>query len=170
MKASDTLVDRQATERTKNLYQNLKDIQKSGKVLFGHQEATSYGRTWVGDKNRSDVKDVTGSHPAVIGLDFANVTTSDSEPFEKAKHELITSVVDTYNRGGVSTFAWHASNPGNSPPHRTPVAHRFHALLYCIPAIFIDRHTVIFEPLLYQFTEIVKLVFIFFFVLLHFHA
>lgn len=113
VKASDILVDRQATERTKNLYQNLKDIQKSGKVLFGHQEATSYGRTWVGDKNRSDVKDVTGSHPAVIGLDFANVTTSDSERFEKAKHELITSVVDTYNRGGVSTFAWHASNPAN---------------------------------------------------------
>ena len=55
VKASDTLVDMQATERTKNLYQNLKDIQKSGKVLFGHQEATSYGRTWVGDKNRSDV-------------------------------------------------------------------------------------------------------------------
>ena len=77
----------------------MKDIQKSGKVLFGHQEATSYGRTWVGDKNRSDVKDVTGSHPAVIGLDFANVTTSDSERFEKAKHELITSVVGT-----VSTF------------------------------------------------------------------
>lgn len=113
VKASDILVDRQATERTKILYQNLKDIQKSGKVLFGHQEATSYGRTWVGDKNRSDVKDVTGSHPGVIGLDFANVTTSDSEQFEKAKYELITSVVDTYNRGGISTFAWHASNPAN---------------------------------------------------------
>lgn len=107
------LVDKSATDRTKALYRNLMKIQQEGKVLFGHQEATSYGRTWVGEKDRSDVKDVTGSHPAVIGLDFAGVTVSDSLLFEKAKQHLVSSVVDTYNRGGISTFAWHVSNPAN---------------------------------------------------------
>jgi len=107
------LIDKQATRRTKNLYRNLINIQHEGKVLFGHQDATSYGRTWVDNRDRSDVKDVTGSHPAVIGLDFADVTTTDFRKFEKAKQFLITSVCDTYKRGGISTFAWHASNPAN---------------------------------------------------------
>jgi len=110
---SVNLIDRQATPLTRNLYRNLIKIQTEGKVMFGHQEATSYGRTWVGDKDRSDVKDVTGSHPAVIGLDFSGVTTTDSLRYEKAKQHLVNSVIDTYNRSGISTFAWHASNPAN---------------------------------------------------------
>lgn len=107
------LVDNQATKETKALFRNLMKIQNEGKVLFGHQDATSYGRKWVGESDRSDVKDVTGSHPAVIGLDFAAVTTNDRVSFENVKRTLATSVIDTHRRGGVSTFAWHASNPAN---------------------------------------------------------
>lgn len=107
------LIDEKASSLTINLYNNLKKIRDNGKVLFGHQDATTYGRKWVGDKDRSDVKDVTGSHPAVIGLDFANVTTSDSSKYRKAKNVLVSSVKETYQRGGISTFAWHASNPAN---------------------------------------------------------
>lgn len=107
------LIDKHATEWTKALYHNLSKMQNEGKILFGHHEATSYGRTWVGDKDRSDVKDVTGSHPAVIGLDYMGVTTSDPQKFEQAKQTLVASVTDTYRRGGITTFAWHASNPAN---------------------------------------------------------
>jgi len=107
------MADKEATRKTKTLFYNLMKIQNEGKVLFGHQEATSYGRTWVGDKDRSDVKDVTGSHPAVIGLDFAGVTTSDKQRYEKEKKALVKSVIETYKRGGLTTFAWHASNPAN---------------------------------------------------------
>lgn len=113
MSLNAQLIDKEATDRTHNLYRNLMKIQKEGKALFGHQDATSYGRTWVGEKGRSDVKDVTGSHPAVIGLDFADVTTSDTEKSEKSKRFLMASVSDTYKRGGITTFAWHASNPAN---------------------------------------------------------
>ena len=108
------LIDKDASPMTKALFYNLRKIQNKGKVLFGHQEATTYGRTWYGDKDRSDVKDITGSHPAVIGLDFANVTVIDTEQFLKEKAKLIKSVIDTYNRGGISTFAWHQKNPSNS--------------------------------------------------------
>lgn len=107
------LVDKQASRKTVALFRNLKKLQDEGKVLFGHQSATEYGRTWSGDKDRSDVKDITGSHPAVIGLDFMSLCTREAKGFDKAKESLVTLVVDTYNRGGVSTFAWHAPNPAN---------------------------------------------------------
>jgi len=107
------LVDKNASEKTKALFHNLKKIQNNGKVLFGHQEATTYGRSWYGDKDRSDVKDVTGSHPAVIGLDFADVTETDTPKYLTAKNKLVASVINTYNRGGTSTFAWHQKNPAN---------------------------------------------------------
>jgi len=107
------LIDKKASPKTKILFYNLKKIQDEGKVLFGHQEATTYGRTWYGDEDRSDVKDITNSHPAVIGLDFADVTVTDTDKFLKEKAKLVKSVVDTYNRGGISTFAWHQKNLAN---------------------------------------------------------
>lgn len=109
-KASDNiLVDKQATPKTKALFVNLKKMQTEGKTLFGQQDAILYGRTWVGDEDRSDVKDITGSHPAVIGLDFAGVTKYD----EKSNQKLIKAVQDTYRRGGIVSFSWHMSNPAN---------------------------------------------------------
>ena len=56
------LIDNAATKETNSLYSNLKAISQQH-VLFGHQHATEYGHGWSGDKNRSDVKSVTGSHP-----------------------------------------------------------------------------------------------------------
>lgn len=107
------LIDKHASNKTKALFHNLKKVQDEGKVLFGHQDATVYGRTWYGDEDRSDVKDITGSHPAVIGLDFADVTATNAEQFLKEKARLTKLVVDTYQRGGISTFAWHQTNPAN---------------------------------------------------------
>ena len=107
------MVDKKASEKTKALFRNLRDIQKEGKVLFGHQDATVYGRSWYGDKNRSDVQDIAGSHPAIVGLDFADVTVANTTEFLKEKERLVKLVVDTYNRGGISTFAWHQKNPAN---------------------------------------------------------
>ena len=60
--------DQLATKKTKRLFSNLGKLSK-GHTLFGHQHATEYGHGWSGDKDRSDVKSVTGSHPAVIGVD-----------------------------------------------------------------------------------------------------
>lgn len=57
-------IDKKATKETKALYKNLKKIAQS-QILFGHQHATEYGHGWYGDSDRSDVKSVTGSHPAV---------------------------------------------------------------------------------------------------------
>ena len=103
-------IDQSATAETKALFNNLRTIAKNH-TLFGHQHATEYGHGWQGDENRSDVKSVTGSHPAVIGVDIMAFTVGSDEQKKKVKDDLRKIVADTYNRGGVTTVAWHFSNP-----------------------------------------------------------
>jgi mannan endo-1,4-beta-mannosidase len=105
-----SLIDASATPETKALFYNLMALSKAH-TLFGHQHATEYGHGWSGDEDRSDVKSVTGSHPAVIGVDFSGFTVATAEDMETAKAHVRKTVVDTYNRGGVTTVAWHFSNP-----------------------------------------------------------
>lgn len=103
-------IDKKATAETKALFRNLKEISKNH-TLFAHQHATEYGHGWYGDEDRSDVKSVCGSHPAMIGVDLGGFSGRSPEAIEKAKTDLRKNVVDTYNRGGVTTIAWHFSNP-----------------------------------------------------------
>ena len=105
-------IDKKATKETKALYKNLKKLSENH-VLFGHQHATEYGHGWSDEQGRSDVKSVTGSHPAVIGIDFSGLSGRSSEEIEKEKAKLKKSVIDTYERGGVTTVSWHFSNPAS---------------------------------------------------------
>jgi mannan endo-1,4-beta-mannosidase len=105
-----TLVDRNATTETKNLFANLKALSK-GHTLFGHQHATEYGHGWSGEEGRSDVKSVTGSHPAVIGVDLSRFSGQPPEVIKWSKESVRNNIIDTYNRGGVTTIAWHFNNP-----------------------------------------------------------
>jgi mannan endo-1,4-beta-mannosidase len=104
------LSDKKATPETNALFENLQTLSKDH-TLFGHQHATEYGHGWYGDPDRSDVKSVTGSHPAVIGVDLSGFTGRSPEASAKAKDEVRKNVIDTYNRGGVTTVAWHFPNP-----------------------------------------------------------
>ncbi|GAB3162640.1 glycoside hydrolase family 26 protein [Telluribacter humicola] len=104
------LIDPKATPETKALYYNLGRLARK-QILFGHQHATEYGHGWNGEADRSDVKSVTGSHPAVIGVDFSGLSGRLPQAIEQAKESLRRQIVDTYNRGGVTTVAWHFSNP-----------------------------------------------------------
>jgi mannan endo-1,4-beta-mannosidase len=103
-------IDKKATRETKALYKSLRRLSKKH-TLFGHQHATEYGRGWSNEPDRSDVKSVTGSHPAVIGVDFSGFSGRPPDVIEKYKKDLRKNVVDTYNRGGITTVAWHFSNP-----------------------------------------------------------
>jgi mannan endo-1,4-beta-mannosidase len=104
------LVDQNATAETKALFYNLQELSKNH-TLFGHQHATEYGHGWARDQDRSDVKSVTGSHPAVIGVDLMGFSGRPEEEVRKEKERLRKIVADTYNRGSVTTIAWHFSNP-----------------------------------------------------------
>lgn len=108
--ATHALADVNATQETKALFYNLMQLSKTH-TLFGHQHATEYGHGWSGDADRSDVKSVTGSHPAVIGIDLSGFSGYSSEVIERSKRNVQKIAEDTYNRGGVITIAWHFSNP-----------------------------------------------------------
>ena len=103
-------IDTDATRETKALFKNMMKLSKRH-TMFGHQHATEYGHGWSGESDRSDVKSVTGSHPAVIGVDFSGFSGRSEEAIYRAKEALKKVVVDTYDRGGVTTIAWHFSNP-----------------------------------------------------------
>ncbi|WP_409021882.1 glycoside hydrolase family 26 protein [Dyadobacter sp. LHD-138] len=105
-------IDPKATRETKALYRNLGELSKTN-ILFGHQHATEYGHGWAGDADRSDVKSVSGSHPAVIGVDLSGLSGRPAEDIQKTSEALRQHVVDTYNRGGITTVAWHFSNPAS---------------------------------------------------------
>ena len=98
------MVDPDATPETKALYANLWCIGLDG-VMFGHHDYPSYGIGWKGDKDRSDVKDIVGSHPAVYSLDMAGIDDT------KIRH-----IQEAYKRGGVCMLVWHQSNPLTEGP------------------------------------------------------
>lgn len=106
----NSLIDHDATKETRRLFHNLGKLSK-GHTLFGHQHATEYGHGWFGDKDRSDVKSVTGSHPAVIGVDLSGFSGIPEASIQKVKEDLKKNVAETYDRGGITTVAWHFPNP-----------------------------------------------------------
>jgi len=105
--------DRFATPGTRFLYQSMQRLVGAG-VIFGHHDDMAYGVGWRGDKDRSDIKSVTGSYPALYGWDLAGIergSTVDINgiPFEQQRRY----VQDVYARGGINTFCWHLTNPVN---------------------------------------------------------
>ncbi len=104
------MVDKKATAETRALFMNLAKLSEN-QTLFGHQHATEYGHGWRGDEDRSDVKSVCGSHPAVIGVDISGFSGGNEERIQRNVEALRKNVVDTYERGGVTTVSWHFSNP-----------------------------------------------------------
>jgi Endo-beta-mannanase len=89
-----------------------------GTILYGHQDDLVYGHSWVvtdiaGDPlERSDVKDVTGHYPAIVGFDLGGIELGDDcnldgVPFDLMRRAALTHV----GRGGEVTFSWHPRNP-----------------------------------------------------------
>lgn len=106
------MVDSKATKETKALYENLKKLQQQKSILFGHQDDTAYGIAWMGEKEQSDVKKVTGDYPAVYGWDLGHIETGDSLNIDKVPFDQIRQLIlEAYARGGVNTISWHLQNP-----------------------------------------------------------
>ena len=103
--------DKKATQRTINLYNNLRKVMNKG-VMFGHQDDLAYGVDWRYVPGKSDVKELTGDYPAVYGWEIGNIEHGlpynlDSVPFDKMK----SFIRQGYERGGVITISWHNDNP-----------------------------------------------------------
>lgn len=102
-------IDKNASKKTKALYLNLHETSKIG-VLFGHQDAVAYGVGWKAEKDRSDVKDVSGAYPALYGWDVSklgNTFNIDTVDFGNMK----VWIKEAFKRGGINTVSWHMDNP-----------------------------------------------------------
>jgi mannan endo-1,4-beta-mannosidase len=100
-----------AKSPARQLLNRLKTLQRVG-VMVGHQDDPVYGTSWKWDDGRSDVKEVCGDYPAVMGfelgsLELGQTSNLDKVPFDRMRREIIAQ----HERGGISTLSWHPWNP-----------------------------------------------------------
>ena len=96
---------------SKALAQRLTALQKKG-YMSGHQDDPFYGLTWEWEWGRSDIRDLVGDYPAVMGFDLGGIEMGDrknldSVPFNRIREQLVAHV----ERGGIVTLSWHPRNP-----------------------------------------------------------
>ena len=93
------------------LLSRLKGLTARG-IMFGHQDDPFYGLGWQWDRGRSDVLEVCGDYPAVMGFELGGIEMGDAKsldsvPFVRMREELLAQV----RRGGIATISWHPRNP-----------------------------------------------------------
>ena len=102
-------------EPAKTVAQQLTDrldtLRQKG-IMFGHQDDPMYGLTWAYDKDSSDVKNVCGDYPAVMGFELGGIEMGDEKSLDSVPFTRITEeVINHYKRGGIVTLSWHPRNP-----------------------------------------------------------
>lgn len=103
--------------RTK-LLDCLRASADAGKILYGHQDDLCYGHAWcvedpaADELLRSDVKDVCGKYPAMLGLELGEIELGGDKSLDAVPFLLIRrAALKQVERGGVVTFSWHPRNP-----------------------------------------------------------
>lgn len=123
------VADVEATNSTKLLYHNIRKFSEKG-IAFGHEDATAYGIGWKHEDNpsiiRSDIKEMTGSFPAVHGYDIGHLELGRSHNLDTVSFDLMRDhIQELYERGAIITMSWHLDNPvtNGSSWDKTPAAH-----------------------------------------------
>ncbi len=99
------------------LLSDLTSLIEEGKILFGHQDDLMYGHSWklaedASEYVQSDVKDVTGAYPAVLGLDLGCIELGSTHNLDNNSFvQMREAAVAHHERGGIVTFSWHPRNP-----------------------------------------------------------
>ena len=106
-----TPVTTKRTTTAQLLTDRLGKLQKKG-IMFGHQDDPFYGLGWSYEGGRSDVRDLVGDYPAVMGFELGGIEVGDdknldSVPFQVMRREIIAQ----HRRGGIVTISWHPRNP-----------------------------------------------------------
>lgn len=107
------LADKQAGTETQKLYKNLYHIYGK-RILLGHQDDLAYGVGWKYQEGRSDIKELTGQYPAVMGWDVAGLEKDRPVNIDGVPFKTIEKFIKrTYQNGGINTLSWHMNNPLN---------------------------------------------------------
>ncbi len=102
------------TTPAEQLIERLKNLQTKG-VMFGHQDDPMYGLTWAYDKDSSDVKNVCGDYPAVMGFDMGGIEIADQANLDSVPFTRMTEEIKNHHRrGGIVTLSWHPRNPSTN--------------------------------------------------------
>ena len=93
------------------LAERLDTLRQRG-YMFGHQDDPMYGLTWEYVADSSDVKNVCGDYPAVMGFELGGIEMGDEKSLDSVPFTRITQeVINHYQRGGIVTLSWHPRNP-----------------------------------------------------------
>ena len=111
--------DKKPLETPKDeLVHRLFTYAENGQIAYGHQDDLFYGHAWKVEDwendplERSDVKDVTGKYPVLLGCDLGGIELGadknlDGVPFGLMRKAALKQI----ERGGIVTFSWHPRNP-----------------------------------------------------------
>lgn len=112
-----TPVTTKRTTTAQLLIARLGKLQKKG-IMFGHQDDPFYGLGWSYEEGRSDVRNLVGDYPAVMGFELGGIEVGeeknlDNVPFDLMRREIIAQ----HRRGGIVTISWHPRNPIRAELH-----------------------------------------------------
>jgi mannan endo-1,4-beta-mannosidase len=102
--------DPKATPEAVKLYQKMLKLQHKG-LMFGHQDDMAYGTTWYAQDNRSDVKDICGDYPAIIGWELGHLELGDAYSLDSVYFDRIRAgIIKASAMGAINTISWHHRN------------------------------------------------------------
>ena len=100
------------------LVHQLFTFAENGQIAYGHQDDLAYGHAWCVEDwendplERSDVKDVTGKYPMMVGFDLGGIELGSAENLDGVPFGLIRKAAQFHvERGGIVTLSWHPRNP-----------------------------------------------------------
>ena len=97
--------------QAQQLIERLDSLRSQG-IMFGHQDDPMYGLTWEYDADSSDVKNVCGDYPAIMGFDLGGIEMGDAKNLDSVPFTRIAQeAVSHHLRGGIVTLSWHPRNP-----------------------------------------------------------
>ena len=105
------LVDKNATEKTKQLAIYLKSVANQDKIIFGHQSDTSSHVRADLPANGSDVKDITGSLAAITGVDTLAIAGDSKFATTKESLDHFANLsIEAAKQGSLITVSTHFPN------------------------------------------------------------
>lgn len=113
------LVDVDATEETRQLYDYLRELMESEKIMFGQQHAIDEGLTLLGERPRvaseeSEIFNAVGDYPAVFGWDTLSIDGFEQPGIEGDIEQSILNTVASFqkahNLGAIITLSTHPHN------------------------------------------------------------
>jgi mannan endo-1,4-beta-mannosidase len=103
--------DKKATREAVALFQSLYQLKNNG-FIYGHQDDLMYGFTWWYEKDRSDIKEITGDFPGVAGFELGHIELGSERSLDSVSFAQITEQIKVhYKRSGIITISWHLNNP-----------------------------------------------------------